>query len=483
MGTNGGLLRRQAGRFHLYTAAEGLMAENIYQVISDEVGFVWMGTSRGLFRVATAELEDVAAGRRGQVSPAWFDTSDERRDLTIAGVRQPGVWRALDGRLWFGFDHGVVVVDPRRPHVNTRPPAVLIEEALVDGRAAPIGTLGHFPAGPGNLEFRFAALTLVEPRKAQLRYRLEGFDPRWIDAGGRRGARYIRVPAGQYRFRVQGANADGVWNEAGAAVDLRIAPHFHRTIWFYLLCAVAVLSLAWLLYRSRVSRLRRDYLAAFTERSRVARELHDTLLQSMAAVAMHLRGVRRKLEPVSAPASRELETIENMVTLSLEETRRFVWNLREQPIGSGDLGRALGQLAERIAAGRSPRAEVEVRGEVVALPNNVQGDLFRIAQEAIANAVKHAQAQRIQVLLEYQPHGARLRVSDDGQGFDPATAQGASAGHFGLVGMRERAARLGTFTLDARPGHGTTVEVTVQSGPKPSSAIDSGSERERRETS
>jgi signal transduction histidine kinase len=266
-------------------------------------------------------------------------------------------------------------------------------------------------------------------------------------------------------------------------VDLRIAPHFHRTIWFYLLCAMGVLSLVGLLYRSRVNRLRRDYLAAFTERSRVARELHDTLLQSMAAVAMHLRGVRRKLEPVAAAAGRELENIENMVTLSLEETRRFVWNLREQPIGSGDLGRALRQLAERITAGRSPAAEVEVIGEVMALPNNVQGDLFRIAQEAIANAAKHAQAQHIQVLLEYRPQGTRLRVSDDGRGFDPATAQGASAGHFGLVGMRERAVRLGTFTLDARPGHGTTVEVTVQSGPKQGSVGDSGSAPDRRESS
>ena len=477
-GTNGGLLRRKQGRFHLFAAAHGLVAEQIYQVITDDVGYLWMGTGRGLFRVSRTELDEVAAARRLLVRPAWFDTSDERRDLAVTSVRQPGAWRALDGRLWFASDHGTVVVDPRRPHVNTRPPTIVIEEALVDGQAARPGegTSNKFPAGHGNLEFRFAALTMVEPRKAQLRYRLEGFDPTWIDAAGRREARYIRVPAGRYRFRVQGSNADGVWNEQGALVELQIAPHFYKTGWFYLLCGLGALSVGWLLYRTRVDRLRRDYLAAFSERSRVARELHDTLLQSMAAVAMHLRGVRRKLEPISPPSSRELEGIENMVTLSLEETRRFVWNLREQPLGSGDLGRALGQLAERITAGRTPRAEVTVKGEVVPLPNNVQGDLFRIAQEAMANAVKHAEAQRIEVSLEYEPartgSGAaegqpdgggfvRLRVADDGKGFDPATAQGASAGHFGLVGMRERASRLGTFTLDTRPGAGTRVIVTV----------------------
>ncbi len=460
-GTTGGLLRRREGRFRLFGAAEGLWSEQLWQVLTDDVGFIWLANTRGIFRVAIQELDEVDRGLRRQVTPTWFDTSDRRQDLGVTIVRQPSAWRTRDGRLWFASDHGLVVIDPRRPHVNKRPPSVVIERALIDQRPAHVGRDNAFPPGPGNMEFGFTAITLIEPGKAQLRYRLEGFDREWVPAGNRRVAQYTNIPPGRYRFRVIGANADGVWNEAGATLDFRIAPHFYRTPWFFVLCGAGLVSLVVALYRARLGRLRREYLAAFAERSRVARELHDTLLQSMAAVGMHLGGVRRRLQGSDEAAARNLEQIENMVTTSLEETRRFVWDLREQALGNGDLGVALKRLAERITAGQAVVCQVEVVGTPAAVPNTLQGALFRIAQEAITNAVKHAEASCIVVHLHHRPGSLQLSITDDGKGFDPEAALGAAEGHFGLVGMRERAQRIGDLQVDSRPGEGTTIRVTV----------------------
>jgi signal transduction histidine kinase/ligand-binding sensor domain-containing protein len=461
-GTTGGLLRRQQGRFRLFGAAEGLWSEQLWQVLTDEVGFIWLASTRGLFRVSIEQLDDVDRGLRRQATATWFDTSDRRQDLGVTIVRQPSAWRGRDGRLWFASDHGLVVVDPKRPHINEQPPSVVIERALVDQRVAHVGGDNRFPPGPGNMEFRFTAVTLIEPRKAELRYRLEGFDRDWLPAGGRRVAQYTNIPPGRYRFRVIGANADGVWNDVGAAVAFRIAPHFYRTPWFFVLCGAALVALAAGLYRARLGRLRRDYLAAFAERSRVARELHDTLLQSMAAVGMHLVGLRRRLRSSDQTTARSLEQIENMVTASLEETRRFVWDLREQSLGKGDLGVALKRLAERITADQPVACQVDVVGQPAPVPNTVQGELFRIAQEAMTNAIKHAGATGIAVRLEHRPDGLELSIADDGKGFDLEQAQGAAEGHFGLVGMRERAERIGRLQVHSQAGAGTTIRVTVE---------------------
>jgi signal transduction histidine kinase len=338
---------------------------------------------------------------------------------------------------------------------------VVIEQAVIDGRPAQVGQGNHLPPGPGNMEFRFTAVTLIEPRKAQLSYRLEGFEADWVPAGSRRTAQYTNIPPGRYRFQVIGANADGVWNQTGAVLEFQLDPHFYETPWFVVLCVAAAASLGVALYRARLGRLRRDYLAAFAERSRVARELHDTLLQSMAAVGMQLRGVRRRLEKTDDGSARTVEQIENMVTLSLEETRRFVWNLREQPVGNGDLGVAIQRLAGRITADRAISCQVNVSGEGAPLPNAVQGELFRIAQEAITNVVKHADASSIVVNLVQGPGTLELSITDDGRGFDPAAVQGPAEGHFGLLGIRERAQRMGRLQVESQPGAGTTIRVTV----------------------
>jgi signal transduction histidine kinase len=218
-------------------------------------------------------------------------------------------------------------------------------------------------------------------------------------------------------------------------------------------------------HRTRLARVRAQYQAVLAERGRVARELHDSLLQGMSAVAMQLYGLRKRLGRSAPPRppevlARELQSIEEVVTAGLEETRRFVWNLRE-PTADEPLPLALERLMDRLTEGSSVAHELVIEGKAVRLPADVEGELSRITQEAVSNALKHAEARHIVVRLCYEGGGVQLSISDDGRGFDPDQAPGAGSGHFGLLGMRERGARLGPFTVESGPGRGTRIVVTV----------------------
>ncbi len=468
IGVGASLVARRQGRFAQFIPQLGQSRDWLFQIQPDDRGHLWFGTSRTISRVVyptTAEVDEVAASARPRVlSVISFDMTDTRREIAARRARNSGAWKTRDGKLWFATLRGVVTIDPTQVRTNQHPPPVLIERAVVDGRT--FDGPSDFPPGSGNLEFHYAGVTLLEPRKAQHRYRLEGFDANWVEAGTRRVAYYTNIPPGKYRFRVQASNADALWNEHGAELALTLAPHIYQTAWFYGLCALAVGGMAFALYRARLGRLRGQYLAVFAERSRVARELHDSLLQGMSAVALELANIRSALPPTTANAQSRLEAVEDALTQSLEETRRFVWNLREQPSGAGDLGTALTRLAGRLTESRpEDRAiscEVTVQGSAVHLSHDAQGTFFRIAQEAITNALRHAEARTIKVELRYRDRDVQLHVSDDGRGFDPARAEGPEQQHFGIVGMHERARRMnGRLEIDSAPGSGTRITFTL----------------------
>jgi ligand-binding sensor domain-containing protein/signal transduction histidine kinase len=469
LGSGDGLYRYQAQRWTHYAAAQGLAPEDLFQVLSDEHGHLWASTIAGIVRITTQSLDDVAAGRRARIDSVSFHASDQRREVGAVRARQPGAWRGHDGRLWFATSRGLVSLDPARLRVNAVPPAVLIEEVLVDGRPAARGGQQAFPPGAGALEFHFSSITLIEPQKAEHRYRLEGFDAGWIEAGTRRAAYYTNIAPGHYRFRVQGSNADGVWNETGDSFVLTLAPHVYQTWWFYVLAAAAMLGLAFSFHRMHVAEVHSRYAATFAERNRVARELHDSLLQGMAAALLRMKGLRKRFAPAAPPANADavagaLADIESLIGQNMEETRRFVWDLREQPgVAAPGLGPRLEQVVRATAEGASVAIDVRIDPGAarVDLAQHPRRELLQIAREAVANAITHAQASRIEVCLGRSGDQLTLCVNDDGRGFDPNHVPGAGVGHFGLIGMRERAASIGALKLETGPGQGTRVEVTI----------------------
>jgi signal transduction histidine kinase/ligand-binding sensor domain-containing protein len=456
-----GLFRIRNGQVALFDATRGLDTEMIYHLQDDDAGDLWIGTNKSILRVTRSSLDAVADGRRPTLEVISFETTDRRAGVVATQLKQPSAWKARDGRLWFVTRQGAVTIDPRRVRTNAIPPTVAIETVLADGQPVPLG-IGerHFGAGPHTLELHYAARTLLEPSKVRYRYRLEGLDPGWVEADARRVVSYANLGAGSYRFRVQASNADRVWNERGASYAFTIAPPFYRSYWFYLACALGLVPLAVVLHRVRVARLHARYVGMFAERSRVARELHDTLLQGMSAVAMQLNSIRMRLSDAPDGPRRDLELVQETVTRCLEETRRVVWDLRDRGAGGGDLGAALTRFARRSTEVAGIACEVTVEGTPTHLPHALEDQLFRIGQEAVTNAVKHGNPKRIEVRLHYDAVKVTLTISDDGRGFDPGAAP--DDGHFGLLGLRERAAALGTTVeLRSAPGQGTSISVAV----------------------
>jgi signal transduction histidine kinase len=345
--------------------------------------------------------------------------------------------------------------------VNAFPPPVAIERFTVDDHDQPLrGTDSRLKvaAGKVHFEFDYAGLSFVAPQKVAYRYMLEGFDHGWTDAGTRRTAYYTNIPPGRYTFRVQAENNDGVWNTAGAAFSFELEPHFYQTVWFYVLLLAALAAGLVLLIRLRVSRAEREFKAVLGERSRIAREIHDTLAQGYVGISVQLEVLaellrQRRIED----AQKHLNDAREHVRAGLADARQSIWALRTQDSRETTLPVKLRRIAEG-AAGNGLEAHFNLFGAYRALPAEIEQEILRIAQEAIHNVNKHAGASRLTVQLEYLPDEVNVEVRDDGKGVE---ANGKpEPGHYGLTGMKERATAIGgTLEVTGTPGGGTTVRL------------------------
>src|SRR2546421_4229189 len=377
------------------------------------------------------------------------------------GVR-PADWRSADGKLWFSTIKGLAMIDPEKIKLNDQPPPVAIEQIRVDDDPiAPAQTIELAP-GKSRLDFYYTALSFVAPEKDRFKYKLEGFDGDWIDGGTRRVAYYTNLRPGRYKFRVIASNNDGLWSPTGATFDLYLRPYFYQTYWFYALCALLLAILAWQLYRFRLKRIESQFAAVLQERNRIAREIHDNLAQEMLGVSVQLELVARTL-PASAELARtHLDRVRVLVRHGIAEARRYVWDLRSQALDKNDLPTALSETARRLTAETAVQAKVEVSGTFRPLSQLIEGNLLRIGQEAINNAVRHGQPQNILVNLKFDARRVQLSVRDDGLGFDHKLSANGDGKHFGLVGMQERAAQIGgTLKINSRADEGTEVLVDV----------------------
>jgi ligand-binding sensor domain-containing protein/signal transduction histidine kinase len=457
VGTKDGGLSRSLGDGFTPIRANDLPHE-IDAIISDTRGYLWLTSSRGITRVLAAEL--VACGDMSACNPhsAVYGSSDGMPTEEMSSSGHPGAWMASDGRVWFATRKGVAVVDPADLTENSTSPAVVIEHFMVDDIDwKNTGAEITIPPGHVRYVFEYAGLSYLSPSKVRYRYILEGFDKQWTQAGSRRIAYYTNLPPRHYRFRVQAANEDGIWDDAGAGVAFVIKPPFYRTLWFLGLVLLLLVGVIFAIYRMRVRSIRSQFDAVLAERNRIAREIHDTLAQGFVGVSVQLELTAHLLSQSHVlEASQQVDRTRALVREGLADARRSIWDLRAANT-QATLPLRLTHIVERSSTERL-KIDIAIGGIYRALASPFENELLRIAQEALANVVRHSGATHAGLDLRYHPSELILTISDNGTGFHATDATLAARGHFGLQGMRERASQVGgTLNVESSPGSGTTV--------------------------
>lgn len=460
IGTEGsGLRLLDHGKLTTFLMHDGMFDNEIYGIVRDGQDRLWMACSKGIFSVNRSDLLKFAAGKLKKIVSTPYSPTDALRTIECRSGVQPGSARTADGRLWFSTIRGLFVFDPKHLLLNIPAPPVVIEETTVNGERVDPQAIAAIAPGLKNLEFTYTGLTFLQPTRLKFRYILEGFDKNWTSAGARREAFYTNLPPGSYRFRVTACNADGVCNETGASTSFSLAPHFYQRAWFLPLCIVALALAGRMIYQLRIHRLREQFNLILTERSRIARELHDTLIQGLSGITMEMQALAGKLRSPEERAT--LEEIVRDAGTCLRETRRSVAGLRRAQGSDSGLAAAIAQAAKQITEAKGVRLKLKLDKTRLDLSPEVQYNLLRIASEAVNNSVKHSGAKVIEVLLERTPDALQLSVKDDGVGFSRENSN-VRPGHYGLIGMKERAAQIGAeINLTSEPGRGTTVSVLL----------------------
>jgi signal transduction histidine kinase len=352
------------------------------------------------------------------------------------------------------------VLDSRNADRHFDPPPAAVEEVTVNGeKTRSTSDIGALSPGRNNVAFRYTGLSFLVPTRITFKYTLEGFDAGWVYAGARREAFYTNLPPGHFRFRVAACNPDDECQEATGPSSFVIEPRYYQRAWFLPLCILGAALAALGAYRLRFRRLREQFDLILAERSRIARELHDTLIQGFSGITMAMQALAARLPP-----NDERHTLEQIVAdagTSLREARRSLSGLRNRPGEAADLAAAIAQASRQLTEANGIRLRLKLDTAESALPPEVEYNLLRITQEAVLNAVKHSGARSLVVALERTATRVRLLVKDDGAGFDRHAE--SRPGHYGVVGMRERAEHIGAdLNLETAPGFGTAVSVTME---------------------
>jgi len=350
IGTERGLSRFEGQKFVTWTIANGLPGERVLWILADSVGRLWLGYSTGVASVTRSELDRAAQDPSHRVAYSFLDDGDGLKGNPDRHWQSPAV-RASDGKFWFRTSEGVAVIDPQELTKNPVPPAVHIERLVADGAVVAATQTAQLQPLTRNVEIDYTALSLAEPRKVQFRYKLEGFDPDWRDAGTRRQAFYTNLHPHAYRFRVLACNNDGVWNESGATLDFDLLPAFYQTQWFRLLCALVLIILAWGAYRLRVwqvtTRAQELFEEHLKERKRIALELHDSLIQDVMGISLQIE-VTDELLPADLPAKQSLARALRLCKSALDEGRRTLNDLRTVSLSAADLVKSFSQLTNEL---------------------------------------------------------------------------------------------------------------------------------------
>lgn len=457
IGGEAGLSRLFEDRFRTLIPGYTLPGRTITEIVEDNFGDLWLGLLNvGVVHVDREELARALQDPSYQVHYTVYNQPDGTAGVPDRATTS--VARAADGALWFATTLGVTVIDPGR--IRTDQGSVLrrlqIEGASADDRRLRAESGATLPPGTSRISIDYTTLNLSSFDDIQIRYRLDGFDSDWTDGTGRRQASYTNLRPGHYVFRVQAARTANDWRDgATAAWAFRVAPAVYQTWWFLSLCVTGLGCGLWGVWHLRTGRIRREMAAVFNERVRVSREIHDTLLQSLAGIAMQLEVTSNDVT-LSSWTRIAMTKMRRQLEDHMREARESIWDLRSTTLAERDVVSDVRAMGQRLTRGRVAFA-LDVSGTPRRCGPSVEHQMIRIAREALLNAVRHANASRITIALGFSDRALRLSIADDGCGFDPDAAT-ALRGHYGLVGMRERASEVGGHcTTTSSPGVGTTI--------------------------
>jgi signal transduction histidine kinase len=472
----GGLTRIKDGHIATLTTKDGLPCDTIHCSIEDNDRSLWLYTACGLVRIARSELNAWISDPRHRVVTTVLDAADGVRLRALSPSSfSPVAARSKDGKLWFVTGDSVQFVDPRRLLHNDVPPRVYIERIVADRKTywqrltSADAFNVHLPARVRDLEIYYTAISLVAPEKVHFKYKLERQDQDWREVVNERQVQYSNLSPGNYHFRVTASNNSSMWNKTGDALDFSIAPAYYQTAWFYALCIAAFLTAIWGLYRLRLYQIACEFNVQLDvrvdERTRVARELHDTLLQTFHAVMLRLQVARTMFGGNRGDGSHDaLQEFDEALELgdkAIEEGREAIQDMRSSTVTRNDLARALRMAGDQLASQGSATFDIKVQGASRDVHPILRDEAYRISVEAMRNAFTHAEAKAVEAEIFYGD-SLRVRIRDDGKGIDPEILKEGRSGHYGLPGMRERAESIGA-KLDVKscPGAGTEIQLTI----------------------
>jgi ligand-binding sensor domain-containing protein/signal transduction histidine kinase len=459
IGTAEGLAFFSAGQMHALAAEPASLHEPIFGIAEDKTGWLWIATANHVLQVRRAALngKEITDVREYGIADGLLGTEGVKRDKSVVADSH--------GRIWFCTNRGLSVVNPTRGTVNPMQALVQINAVLADGIPLDLTTSPKVPKGREKITFRFVGLSLANEERVRYRYRLDDLDNSWSEPETAREVNYNSLAPGPYRFRVVASNSDGAWNGAEATVDFKVEPQLWQTWWFRLLMMLCAGLTALIVYRVRMQQLTRLLSVRFeerlAERTRVAQDLHDTLLQGIYSASIHFDLANNRV-PKDSPAKPPIERGMDLLSQVSQEGRNALRSLRSRQTSPDRLEQALSLLPKEFALPESIDFLVATEGQPRVLRPLVRDEAYLIAREAVINAFRHAQPTRIEVEVDYVSRNLSVLVRDNGSGIDSQLLRTGREGHWGLAGMRERAEKIGG-RLEVLSGvdAGTEIELSV----------------------
>jgi len=466
-----GLQQFDHGRFRTIHATDDELLRGISGIVETANGDLWLNGLGGIFHVRRSEISEALNNPTYEVKGEHFGRREGLSGLAFQLRPLNTAIEGTDGRLWFATSGGVEWLDPSQSDNKVPAPPITIHSVSADDKNYQVGSALKFPAHTASVQIAYSAVSLSDPEGVHFRYKLQETDQDWHEVGTASPVSYRNLAPGSYHFSVNATDINGVWSDAVATAKFTILPAFYQTGWFIALCVAGAMVLLYMLYMLRVRQLAGQFEMRMEERvgerTRIARELHDTLLQNFHGLMFQFQAASNLMLRRPDEAKKSLDDAIVETKKAIAESRDAIQGLRSEPIAKGNLAELIAstsrELAEANANEHQPVFDLIEEGERRTLSPTVSNDISRIGLEVMRNAYQHAHARRIEAEIRYGDSMFRLRIRDDGQGIEPKVLkEGGRVGHWGLRGIRERADRIGArLEVWSEPGNGTEVQLLV----------------------